>query len=50
MDVQTLALLMSGINTLLIPAVYSIVRYLLRTELRLQRIEDRTGIAQGAPR
>lgn len=38
-DAQTATLALSGLNVLVLPALYGLGRYLVRLELRLARLE-----------
>jgi hypothetical protein len=38
-DISTLQLVLAAVNTLALPALYGIARWLMRVELRLARLE-----------
>lgn len=43
MDMQTATLALSGLNVLVLPALYALGRYIVRLELRLARLEWTVG-------
>lgn len=48
MDLQTASLILAGVNTLLLPAVWHVARFVWSVEKRLQVLELHAGIKAGA--